>query len=146
MRDCRVASAGYMITGAVVLLFLGCTAAPTPSPSDESTIIIEGELTQISIDDSGGEGEIARLLVEEDPSLSIEDYHADPLGAGTKKFIVGLYPGTVIRIQSSSGSPAVASVGDLTVGMRVKAVNMPFIVDTGIPRVNALEVTAFPQQ
>lgn len=145
MRGCTVASAGSMIAGAVVLLSLGCTVPPTPSEEPTITITIEGELTAITMDRVAPDGAIGELLVEEDPSLSIEDYHADPLGAGTKKFIVGLYPATVIRIQAGSGTPAVASAGDLRVGMRVKAVNMPFIVDTGIQRVNALEVTAFPQ-
>lgn len=97
---------------------------------------MEGEITSIELDGLRHPDAILEIMIEEDPSLPLDDWLRQPV-SGYEKVLWSIGRGTEIFRQRADGSREKAGIDDLVIGAKVLAWHIGYFVDTGIPLAGA---------
>jgi hypothetical protein len=130
----RTVDAARMLAIALFAVLLGAcgnVAGPLPrGPAD-----MEGEITRLTADAPGGPG-IIEILIEEELNVPLEEWLRNP-GPGYEKVLWSVGQNTAIFRERGDGSRDRAATEDLVAGASVRAWNLGYFVETGLPRAGA---------
>lgn len=120
----------FSIFAVSALLLTGCSYMTEPTP--ERPADMRGEITQVKTEDLRSQQALAEILIEEDPSVPLDEWLNQP--EGYSKVSWKIMPNmTQMYRQEADRSLVKIGVEDLTVGSEVHAWNTGFYVDTGLP-------------
>ncbi len=107
------------------LLLPGCSNLAEPAEERNN---IRGEITQLKIEGRQYQRALAEIIIEENPSIPVEEWLKNPGGDSSRKVIYWVMPETRIYRQIGDESPVEIGLEALTVGSIVRAWNTGFVM------------------